>query len=1091
MPDDAFDTASLRRRVLDAWAASPARFREDANAEEDYALGGYRDRVVVELAQNAADAAARAGVPGRLRLALRADGTLTAENTGAPLDAVGVEGLSTLRASGKRDDDPSRTVGRFGVGFAAVVAVCDEPRMVSRTGAVQWSRAQSRDLVAGIPALAEELAARGGNVPVLRLPFPAPLQGPDGTAPDDPPAHEPGPAYDTTVVLPLRDADAVALAGRLLAQTGAELLLALPALAEVTIEAGDSRRTLAAVRDGDTVTISETTTPLPNAPANSPAGHHTVTTWRTVAAGGPLDPALLADRPVEERGRLTWSVRWAVPVEGADSLASALGVDSLSGDMPAGDAAAMNAPRRLPRDVAPVVHAPTPSDEPLGLPALLLASFPLSPDRRHVAPGPLTDFLVERAADAYAALLPGLAPGHGLLDLVPGPVAAGELDVHLRQAILRRLPDLPFLPPAAGSAREETAPGAPARVSPRDAVLLDITAPPGLGNYLADLFPGLLGGPLRHPAYSVLGIRRMPMAELADALATLQRPASWWRGLYAALADVDPVALPELGALPVPLADGRLIRGPRGVLLPGPGLNDPASLAPLRLRVVDPGAVHPLLARLGALEATPRGVLDHPATIAAVDASLEEEDPEPIAEAVLGLVQAAGVQPGEYSWLADLALPTDDDQWDPAGDLLLPGGELADVVAPDADFGVVDPQFANRYGEQVLAAVGVLSSFGLLAASDVDFGDADPLDLDTDDGPADVAGLDLDGAQDWAQAVRARFEDGHVPPVAVEVTAVRDLELVDPARWPRALEILTTRPRLRAALVKPTRVRLPDGSIADVPSYTSWWLRTHPVLGGRKPADLRTTDADPLLDGLYDDVAGLSAALPASAGAGVARLLADPAITWALGIRASLGDLLAEPGGPDDLLDRLADPARPVTRQQLRSIWMALAAASTTADPPARIRAIHGGEVVVADADDVLVLDSPDLYPLVASRPLVLAPYDLALVLSELLDVAVASEQADGRVETAAERRPVPGLVHAVLPDAPESYLAHDKLVVDGVPVPWRCADGEVHAATPAGLACGLAWAAGQWHARHLLTTLLSSQDESARLLAEADLDPV
>ncbi|HEX3956922.1 MAG TPA: hypothetical protein VHZ03_09850, partial [Trebonia sp.] len=518
IPDDAYNTAAIRDRVLDAWAASPARFREDANAEEDYALGGYRDRVVVELAQNAADAAARAGVRGRLRLALRADGTLTADNTGAPLDAVGVEGLSTLRASGKRDDDPGRTVGRFGVGFAAVVAVCDEPRMVSRTGAVQWSRAQSRDLVAGIPALADELAARGGNVPVLRLPFPAPLQSPDDTAQDATPPHEPGPAFDTTVVLPLRDADAVALAGALLAETGAELLLALPALAEVTIEADGSRRTLAAVRDGDTVTISETTTPLPNAPADSPARHHTVTTWRTVAAGGPLDPALLADRPVEERARPAWSVRWAVPVEGADSLASAFGVDSLSGGIPAGDAAAMNVPRRLPDDVAPVVHAPTPSDEPLGLPALLLASFPLSPDRRHVAPGPLTDFLVERAAESYATLLPGLAPGHGLLDLVPGPVAAGELDVRLREAILRRLPDLPFLPSAGGSAREDTAPGAPARVSPRDAVLLDITAPPGLASYLADLFPGLLGGPLRHPAYAVLGIRRMPMAELADML---------------------------------------------------------------------------------------------------------------------------------------------------------------------------------------------------------------------------------------------------------------------------------------------------------------------------------------------------------------------------------------------------------------------------------------------------------------------------------------------------------------------------------------------------------------------------------------------
>lgn len=80
---DPFGTSRLRRGVLDAWATSPARFREDANAEEDLVLGGYRDRLVVELAQNAADAAARAGTPGRLRLTLR-DGVLVAANTGAP-----------------------------------------------------------------------------------------------------------------------------------------------------------------------------------------------------------------------------------------------------------------------------------------------------------------------------------------------------------------------------------------------------------------------------------------------------------------------------------------------------------------------------------------------------------------------------------------------------------------------------------------------------------------------------------------------------------------------------------------------------------------------------------------------------------------------------------------------------------------------------------------------------------------------------------------------------------------------------------------------------------------------------------------------
>src|SRR5881409_1774712 len=105
---DPFGTARLRRGLLDAWAGSPARFRDDANAEEDLALGGYRGRLVVELAQNAADAAARAGTRGRLSFTLcRPDGgraVLVAANTGAPLTAAGVQSLATLRASAKTDD---------------------------------------------------------------------------------------------------------------------------------------------------------------------------------------------------------------------------------------------------------------------------------------------------------------------------------------------------------------------------------------------------------------------------------------------------------------------------------------------------------------------------------------------------------------------------------------------------------------------------------------------------------------------------------------------------------------------------------------------------------------------------------------------------------------------------------------------------------------------------------------------------------------------------------------------------------------------------------------------------------------------------
>jgi hypothetical protein len=995
VPHDPFRTAVLRARVLDAWAASPARFREDANAEEDYALGGYRDRVVVELAQNAADAAARAGVPGRLRLTLR-DGTLTAANTGAPLDAAGVEALSTLRASSKRDENAT---GRFGVGFAAAVAMSDAPRICSVTGAVRWSREGTRESAGQVPALAAELAARSGHVPVLRLPFPS-----GGTPPD---------GFTTAVTLPLRDAEAVALAARLLADVGPALLLALPALAEVEIDTPAATRVLSAGHSehGATITVDGMTS-----------------RWRTAADGGPLEGGLLADRPAEERARPSWSVRWAVPV---------------SDD---------GAPARLPAGVPAVVHAPTPTDEPLGLPALLLASFPLSPDRRHVAPGPLTSFLTERAAAVYARLLPELTPGPGVLDLVPAPVAQGELDNQLSRTILGILPNVPFLP-AVGD-----------RVRPRDA-LLSTANLPALTSFLAPLLPGLIDGQTRHPGYAVLGVRRLALAELADWIAAIDRPPAWWRGLYDALAAADPGQRAELGALGVPLADGRLVRGPRGLLLPGPDLKQPGRLAALGLRVVHPEAAHPLLARLGAVEATPRSVLADPATRAAVEASYDEEDPAPVADAVLGLAAAAGLRPGEMPWLASLALPGDDGEWYTADELLLPDGPLADVVAADAPFGTVSREFTERYGARALEATGVLSSFGLLTEADVDLGDPD---------------LDLDGAADWAAEVHARSRAADVPPFAPEVVAVRDLELVDPARWPRALELLA-RPPLRAALAEPTRVLLGDGRYADVPSYTAWWLRRHLTVGGRRPAELRAVDADPLLAGLYDE------ACPA-----IATALADPVIARAVGVRTTLAGLLAEPGGPGDLLGRLAEQARPVTRPQLRGLWAALAVADVAPDdvrPPDRVRAIRGADVVVASADEALVLDAPDLWPLVAGEPLVLASRDLAPHLADLLGLPLVSEEVAGIVETEGQRRPVPEIVRAVLPGGPADYYAHEALLVDGVEVPWRCLDGEVHAAGPVGLACGVAWQAGQWSARHLLAALLTSPEDAARLLADADLD--
>src|SRR5207247_1128638 len=120
--------------------------------------------------------------------------------------AAGVAALSTLRAASKRGPDAHEmAVGRFVVGFAAAVAVSDEPRISSLTGTVSWSSSAARDIIQRIPALAGELAARSGHLPVLRLPFPA-----DGTPPE---------GFATAVTLPLRDEAAERLVKRLLAET--------------------------------------------------------------------------------------------------------------------------------------------------------------------------------------------------------------------------------------------------------------------------------------------------------------------------------------------------------------------------------------------------------------------------------------------------------------------------------------------------------------------------------------------------------------------------------------------------------------------------------------------------------------------------------------------------------------------------------------------------------------------------------------------------------------------------------------------------------------------------------------------------------
>jgi hypothetical protein len=991
--EDPFGTAQVRERVLAAWSASPERFREDANSEEDLALGGYRDRVLVELAQNAADAAARAGVPGRLllRLVEGPEPVLVAANTGARLDDAGVRALATLRASAKRD---GAATGRFGVGFSAVLALSDEPAVVSHGQGVRFSRAQTRVDVraSSSTGLAEELRRRDEHVPVLRLPYPA-----EGSAP---------PGYDTAVLLPLRDGGALELARRLLDGLDDSLLVALPGLTEVVVERPGARsRVLSDVHQR----------------------------WHVLRRNGSHAPQVLSDRPTEERARPGWSLAWAVP-------------------------------RDRSAAVPATVHAPTPTDEPLGWPALLVADLPLDPDRRHVVAGPAAEAVLDAAALAYADLLEELARDATVLDLVPTTLPGGWVAGRLREAVLAALPVARVLPAADTSVDP---------LRPRDAVAL--TGPgahdPAVVGVLAPVVDGLVAaGPGAEPVLRVLDVRRTTLADVVEQWPDAGTPddqAALHRALLPAAA--DPAVREALAALPVPLADGRVVRGVRGLVLPDAGVPPQVleTLAEHGLRAVHPAlaadaAASELLERLGAQAVSASQLLDHPALHELVRACVDDPDPTPWVDSVLALVQVAlasgAVEPGAHAFLGELPLPDDDGDLAPASVLVQPGSAAADLLDPDA-VGLVDDELVRRWGADVLRAVGVADRPLLVRA-----GEVDPLDL--------PPGLDdLDEADRWVRAV-AGSDAGAV--VEGPVLAVRDLDLVDPDRRPDLLSALASDPELRAALVRDVVVRSPRGS-RRAPSYTSWWLRRHAGLAGLRPAGTPG-------DAVVPEGPAWTADLPRDVAA-------------AVGMVRAVAEL--DPAGRADLLRRLGGQAT-ADVATLLATWAAL-----TADDPAggdpdeldlgeRTWALDPhGRPVRCSVDEPVVLDDARWWQRADLGPRVVPAPGRAERLADLLDLDLASDRAAGEVTSTGASAPVPPAVLSRWPRLPAAWWEHDDLRVDGVEVDWWVEQEPggapvLHAATADGLARALAHAAGAWASRHLVAQLLDDAGAAAALVEDA-----
>jgi hypothetical protein len=850
-----------------------------------------------------------------------------------------VAALAALRASAKRE---GASVGRFGVGFAAVLGVTDAPRVVSRSGGVQFSAERTAEEIAGDPALCAELTRRDGRPPVLRLVWP--VGG-------DPPA-----GFDTEVQLPLR----AGIEGQaLLAACAAEasdLLLALPWLHRIDI--------------GDQVLRREGEDPV--LVHDGPE----VRRWRVVRRAGTLPAAALAGLGPEARAE--WNLCWALPIDPSG------GPLPLTGD---------------------VLHAPTPTAERLTLPARLIATVPVDSSRRHVHPGPAVEELLSTACAAYPELAAALAPDQRTA-LVPSPgFPASEVDAALRDGIVAALRHTRWLPAACGG-----------EVSPAEALVLDVPLP-DLAELLGGVAPNLLDAELARPAHAAaltaVGVGRLRPAAIAELLAGLDRPPTWWRRCYAALTpllDADPAAREELGALPIPLADGRTVTGPRGVLL-GEPLSELAGAVPTELRLVHPDAAHPLLERLGARPVGPAELLDalRPAIERSVDDAEDGLDVTGLTRAVLSLVGRLAEPVAARPWLGALALPEDTGAPRRADELVLPGGALRDLLAPDAPLGVLDSAFAAEQSAAALAAVGVLDSFAVLD-------ELHPAGPDHD----------LDGEEQWW----AQLAD---PPE--RMLAVRDLEFVHDERWPAALRRIAADPAGLAAL------RQPGG-------YTGWWLARHARIGGHPPPYWRLPGALEL-EGLYDVV-------PSDV---MSQYDTDEALLVAAGVRTGLR--ITGPADAADLLVRLADPTRTVTPLVVHTAHAALAGADldpAELDPPARVRAVTG-EVV--DAERAVVLDAPWLAAVLPAGELVAGGDPAAL--ADLLDLPLASERVapelldsgGGQRVRWAELVEVVAVCAAAGFEIPNGTLRlHDHLRVrhndaeHAVPF-WVTPEGTVHATDP------------------------------------------
>jgi len=430
-------------RVLQTYEVDPGLVPEHFNGERRITQGGYGDRQLFELVQNAADEIA--DEPGGTVQVVLTEDHLYCANEGSPVTPEGAETILRMSMSRKRGGQ----IGRFGVGVKSVLVVTDTPQFFSTSGAFGFDREWALEKIRSVPGVLEHLGEQF-EAPVLRMARPLDValersQDPvlDGLL-----------RWATTVVrlplfpgaagrlaLDMRGGQTTAGASREEFPLGFQLLS--PHVAKVVLEDRRPRpavrRVLTAERSGNLHTVREERTGKRSVSAD----------WQVFSTFHEPGPTARADAG-ELHDRLALELAWAVP---------ALEKDDRTG--------LHNSPLARGRGR---FWSFFPTKYEMSLSGILNGAWKTNEDRQNLLDSsPFNEEMIKVSASLVVDSLRGLAPAEdpaAYLPLLPGRVkeAISWADEFLTREIWQRAAVRPSLPDQEGLLRVPTELSVPPRL---------------------------------------------------------------------------------------------------------------------------------------------------------------------------------------------------------------------------------------------------------------------------------------------------------------------------------------------------------------------------------------------------------------------------------------------------------------------------------------------------------------------------------------------------------------------------------------------------------------------------------------------------